>query len=97
MSDWKKGPYVRTETDYLEEENQTDMDIVWFSVKSKGGTTEEEKREKIEAIREQIRLGILNEKGIPVGYEPPKPKMNKWERKRFRELERENKKRKGIK
>ena len=70
---WMDSPWVETMENY-EEEIETVMDlskISWFDVKMDLGDTEEEKKEKVEAMQEQIRMGILQKNGLPTGMQIP--------------------------
>lgn len=70
---WMDSPWVETMENY-EEDIETVMDlskIAWFDIKMDFSDTEEEKRERTEAIQEQIRLGILQPNGFPTGMQAP--------------------------
>jgi len=70
---WMDSPFVCTMIDY-EDTDETGVDvskIAWFDVKIDMGESEVEKREKIETMQEQIKLGILQPNGFPVGMAAP--------------------------
>lgn len=86
---WQKGSYIEAETDFEEMDGQVEhLFLSWFRTNSQLHETEEEKKEKYQAIREQIAAGILQPNGLPVGYTPPKRPENNFQRKRRREEER---------
>ena len=93
---WKKSSYVRTETDFYEEEElQEELSFSWFSVKSNQRESQQEIDETRAAIQYQIKNGILQPNGLPVGMnipQPPQPK-GKHARKIMREKQREEEKR----
>lgn len=55
---------VNMERDMVEVEFQPE----WFTVKSNMGETKQEQDEKKIALQQQYQWGIINEKGIPVGF-----------------------------
>ncbi len=70
---WMSSPFVECKVDF-EETQDIDINenlISWFDVKFKLPETEEEKKEKIEAIKSQIEYGVLDKHGIPPGVEFP--------------------------
>ncbi len=70
---WMDSPWVSTLVDYendVEEVIDTSK-IAWFDVKMDLAETEQEKKEKIQAMQEQIRMGILQPNGYPVGMQVP--------------------------
>lgn len=71
---WFDSPWVETMTDYEDNSLEEVMDlskISWFDVKMDLADTDIEKKEKVAAMQEQIRLGILQPNGYPVGMEVP--------------------------
>jgi hypothetical protein len=70
---WMDSPWVSTLVDYENDlEEVVDLSkIAWFDVKMDLSDTEIEKKEKIEAMQEQIRMGILQPNGFPVGMAAP--------------------------
>ncbi len=70
---WMDSPLVSTLVDYEEDESITinTEKVSWFDVRLEMGETEQEKKEKVEAMREQISLGILQPNGFPVGMAVP--------------------------
>lgn len=98
---WKQGAYVRSETDYYEEEKEEDQDLsfAWFAVRSNQQETPEEVEERKKAIEYQIRNGILQTNGLPAGMKLPEPSgpskpKGKFARKAMRQQQREMDKRK---
>lgn len=82
MEVWMTSPYVNSMVDF-EETEDIDIDdnlIAWFDVKFSLPETEEEKKERTEAIKEQIRKGVLTEHGIPPGVEVPNDMKEKWKK-----------------
>jgi hypothetical protein len=70
---WTDSPWVVTFTDYTDTDD-SDIDlsrIAWFDVNMDLADTEVEKKERIEAIHEQIQLGILQPNGYPTGMKVP--------------------------
>ncbi len=60
---------ISCETDFFEEENIEDIEISfkWYEVRTRLFETEQEKREKREAIRHQQLLGVIQPNGLPAG------------------------------
>lgn len=93
--EWQKGSYIRSDTNYLEQEATEKEQLVfsWFKVQSNLQETGNEQSEKIQAIRQQIAMGILQPNGRPVGMNgPPNKKENSFERKRRRQIQRQQQK-----
>ena len=93
--EWQKGSYIRSDTNYLEQENTEKEHLVfsWFKVNSTLQETGNEQAEKIKAIREQIAAGVLQPNGRPVGMKGPPPKKeNSFERRRRRQIQRQQQK-----
>ena len=89
MEQWMNSPYVECWVDYdeVEEIEINEKLISWFDIKFNLSETEEEKKEKQEAIREQIQAGVLLPNGIPPGVQmPPPPKIMTREQKRHLNL-----------
>jgi hypothetical protein len=71
---WMDSPWVETMEDYSDNGLEEVIDlskIAWFDVKMDLSDTDIEKKEKVEAIQEQIRLGILQPNGFPTGMQVP--------------------------
>lgn len=71
---WFDSPWVETMTDYEDNSLEEVIDlskISWFDVKMDLTDSDVEKKEKVEAMQEQIRLGILQSNGYPVGMQMP--------------------------
>ena len=78
-------------------ETETDeLYFAWFHTQANLKPTPEEEREKIEAIREQIREKVLQPNGLPYGYDTPTPaepkklKETPWQKQQRKKAE-ENK------
>lgn len=97
--DWKEGSYIRGEIDYSEEEAKEEYYFAWFHTESNLKPSDREEREKIAAIHEQIRKGVIQPNGMPVGWEAPKKKETPYERqqRRKQEIKQERKKKKKMK
>lgn len=71
---WMESPWVMTIDDI---DSQTIEDIInldkvaWFDVNMDLSETDQEKKEKIQAQKEQIEWGILQPNGYPVGMAVP--------------------------
>jgi len=70
---WMDSPWVSTLEDYENDlEEVVDLSkIAWFDVKMDLSDTEIEKKEKVQAMQEQIRMGILQPNGFPTGMAAP--------------------------
>jgi hypothetical protein len=71
---WFDSPWVETMTDYEDNSLEEVIDlskISWFDVKMDLADSDIEKKEKVAAMQEQIRLGILQPNGYPVGMQMP--------------------------
>ena len=70
---WMDSPWVVTMEDYedMDEGHVDTSKIAWFDIRMDLSESEQEKKEKIEAVQEQIRLGILQPNGFPVGMAVP--------------------------
>jgi hypothetical protein len=89
---WKKGAKVSTIIDFDDDEGDDApiMPFSWFTVKHGTEDTAQEEKETREAIHFQIQNNIIKPNGMPVGLpDPPPPKMNKWEKKRQRLINRQ--------
>lgn len=71
---WMNAPWIETYQDYRDtEETPINMsDLAWFDVKIQLSESDIEKKENIEAMRQQVALGILQSNGLPVGMNVPK-------------------------
>jgi len=62
------GPLeVEDDVKTLKMDSEKKLEFAWFAVKTKTGTTDQEQKEKMDAIRKQMELGILREDGMPYG------------------------------
>lgn len=71
---WMDSPWVSTLVDYEDDSIEEVIDtskIAWFDVRMDLSDTEQEKKEKVEAMQEQIRMGILQPNGFPTGMAAP--------------------------
>lgn len=71
---WMDSPWVSTLEDYEDNGLEEVIDpskIAWFDVKMDLSDTDIEKKEKAEAMQEQIRMGILQPNGFPTGMAAP--------------------------
>ena len=70
---------IGSETDFedIEDEKIDTSKISLYKVKAKLFDTPQETIEKKEAILEQIKMGIIDKRGIPVGMIPQKSNQNK--------------------
>lgn len=85
---WTNGSYVRTETDFDEEEIENEnLKFHWFAVKSSQGETKEERDERQRAIKYQIDHGIIQRNGMPVGMEAPKPTLSKEQKEQLKQMQ----------
>ena len=87
---WSDGSYVRAETDFTEEvpEENEEYYFAWFHTESNLKPSEREEKEKVQAIQEQIRSGVIQPNGMPVGWQQPKRKETRLERQARRKQER---------
>jgi len=69
---WLNAPWVETyeNYDYIDEPINLG-DLAWFDVKISLGETDNEKKEHIEAMKQQVKLGILQPNGLPTGMKVP--------------------------
>jgi hypothetical protein len=80
---WMKSPFVLSYTDpydpeaSIEEEDVNTDDIAWFNVKMTFSESKEERMEQKEAFDKQVRLGIIEGNGMPVGMKKPPVIPNK--------------------
>jgi hypothetical protein len=91
---WQNGSYIRADTDYLEQEAVEKESLIfsWFKVQSNLQETGNEQSEKIQAVRMQISAGVLQPNGMPHGMKPAPIKENSFEKKRRRQLQRQQQK-----
>lgn len=71
---WMDSPWVSTLEDYEDNGLEEVIDpskIAWFDVKMDLSDTEQEKKEKVAAMQEQIRMGVLLPNGLPPGVGAP--------------------------
>jgi hypothetical protein len=70
---WMDSPWIYCGIDYENdcEEVLDASKIAWFDVKMDLSETEQEKKERIETMQEQIKLGILQQNGYPQGMNVP--------------------------
>lgn len=70
---WTNAPWVETyqNYDYVDEPINL-ADLAWFDVKISLEESDIEKKEHIEAMQQQVKLGILQNNGLPVGMNVPK-------------------------
>ena len=92
---WNEGVYIRTETDYTEEEQSEEFYFSWFHTNSTIKQSVREEEERRSAIKEQIDAGVIHPNGMPVGSmgsvaQPPQPnrKETPYERQQRRKMER---------
>lgn len=73
MQPWMPSPWVETYENYDDElEDVANLtQIAWFDVRMDMADTDEEKKEQEVAKQEQIRMGILQPNGFPVGMASP--------------------------
>ena len=74
---WLNAPWIETYQDY----DYTDVplnlsDLAWFDVKISLTESDIEKKENIEAMQQQVKLGILQSNGLPVGMNVPNSAVN---------------------
>jgi hypothetical protein len=63
--------YIRSDTDFEATEEPLNMKaITWFTVKANLMETKKEAAERVEAIKKQIAMGILQPNGLPAGINP---------------------------
>jgi hypothetical protein len=88
---WNKGEFISSLEDFEQIEDTDDPPMVaWFSVKQSPEDTKQEDLETRQAIQYQITNNIIKPNGMPVGFpDPPPKKINKWERKRQRLIDRQ--------
>lgn len=102
---WKNADYVSpvvsSENDDMDKD-PAELKFAWFRVESNIASTDNEEKEKMDAMREQFHLKIINKYGMPYGMEMPKEfkaiikereqkekKSGKWDRQRKRMIDRE--------
>ena len=68
---WMNSPTISCEVDLLSagDDDFDEKDVSWFDVKFSLPETEQERDEKLAAVKEQIAVGVLNQSGIPHGVE----------------------------
>jgi hypothetical protein len=79
MEVWMTSPFVETKVEF-EETEDIDVDdnlIAWFDVKFALPESDEEKKERTEAIKAQMQAGVLTKHGVPHGMEIPKELQEK--------------------
>lgn len=70
---WMNAPWIETFQSYDYEDEPINLgDLAWFDVKIVLDESDVEKKENIEAMRQQVQLGILQSNGLPVGLNIPK-------------------------
>lgn len=102
---WKNADYVSPgatpENDDMDKD-PAELKFAWFRVESNIASTDNEEKEKMDAMREQFNLKIINKYGMPYGMEMPKEfkalikereqkekKSGKWDRQRKRLIDRQ--------
>lgn len=102
---WQKSDYVSpsvsSENDDMDKDPAA-LKFAWFKVDSNIKSSENEEKEKAEAMKVQFALKIINKYGLPYGMEMPKELKNiikqreqdskkggKWDRQRDRLIDRQ--------
>jgi hypothetical protein len=62
------GPFEEEKLEPLKVDSTKALEFAWFAVKAKNGNTDQEEREKIEAMKRQVEMGIIKPNGMPVGW-----------------------------
>lgn len=69
---WMNAPWIDTYENYEENESPINInDIAWFDVKIALLESDNEKKENLEAMKQQMELGILQRNGLPAGMQIP--------------------------
>lgn len=102
---WKNADYVSpvvsSENDDMDKD-PAELKFAWFRVESNIASTDNEEKEKMDAMRVQFNLKVINKYGMPYGMEMPKEfkallkeqeqkekKSSKWDRQRKRLIDRQ--------
>jgi hypothetical protein len=74
---WLNAPWIETYQDYDYNDEPINLsDLAWFDVKISLVESDIEKKENIEAMQQQVKLGILQSNGLPVGMHVPESAVN---------------------
>ncbi len=78
---WMNAPWIETyqNYDYIDEPINLN-DLAWFDVKITLTESDVEKKEHMEAMRQQVKLGILQPNGLPVGMRVPNATVSAFNR-----------------
>ena len=69
---WTDSPWIECyENHSYEDQNISIEKLAWFDVKIELKESDNEKKERIEAMQQQVALGILQSNGLPVGMNVP--------------------------
>jgi hypothetical protein len=76
---WMNAPWIETYQDYDYTDEPINLsDLAWFDVKILLNESDIEKKENIEAMRQQVALGILQPNGLPVGMNVPQATVSSF-------------------